>query len=162
MTDATASVPKDGEGVEEGRGSGGIPVTYVPARNLVFLSLAVGLAEAISSRDVFLGVNAVDYSGYPDCRPAFIEAFERVVSVGTREGVEGRGVRVHTPLAGMSKGEIVRTGVGLGVEYGLTRSCYDPLERGVEYAACGRCDSCRIRRKGFAEAGVADPTRYVV
>lgn len=146
-------VPRPGEGP-----AGGIPVTYVPARNLVFLSIAAGYAEVVGARDLFIGVNAVDYSGYPDCRPGFIEAFERAANEGTRAGVEGRGLRVHTPLIEMSKAEIIREGVRLGVDYGLTHSCYDPDADG---RACGRCDSCGIRRRGFEAAGVADPTTYV-
>lgn len=151
LTDAI-EVPKG-----EGAAAQGIPVTYVPARNLLFLSLAAGFAEVVGARDIFVGVNAVDYSGYPDCRPEFIEAFTHAANAGTRAGVEGRGFRVHTPLIGMTKPEIIRAGVRLGVDYGLTHSCYDPDHSG---AACGRCDSCRIRRRGFEEAGVADPTRY--
>lgn len=136
---------------------GDIPVTYVPARNLVFMSVAVGLAEVLGARDIFLGVNAVDYSGYPDCRPEFIGAFARAADAGTKAGVEGRGFTFHTPLIEMTKAQIVREGVRLGVDYSLTRSCYDPDEQG---RACGRCDSCQIRRRGFEEAGVEDPTVY--
>lgn len=147
-------LPKD-RGVSEM--GGGIPTTYVPARNLTFLSIAVGLAEVVGARDLFLGVNAVDYSGYPDCRPEFIEAFARAAEQGTRAGVEGEGFRIHTPLIGMTKAEIIREGVRLGVDYSLTHSCYDPDATG---AACGRCDSCLIRRRGFEAAGVSDPTRY--
>lgn len=147
--------------VPKGRGEGeiasGIPATYVPARNLVFLSVAVGYAEVVGARDIFIGVNAVDYSGYPDCRPEFIERFVAAADAGTRAGVEGRGFRVHTPLIAMSKAEIIRAGVRLGVDYSLTHSCYDPDESG---AACGGCDSCLIRRRGFAAAGVEDPTGY--
>lgn len=135
----------------------GIPVTYVPARNTVFLSLALGYAEVLGARDIFIGVNAVDYSGYPDCRPAFIEAFERLAAVATRAGVEGGRLTVHTPLIDLSKAEIIQAGTGLGVDYGDTISCYQPDDSG---AACGRCDSCRLRRDGFAAAGVPDPTRY--
>lgn len=134
-----------------------IPVTYVPARNLVFLSLAVAHAEVIGARDVYIGVNAIDYSGYPDCREPFIRAFERAAAEGTRAGAEGRGFRVRTPLARLGKAEIITLGVELGVDFALTHSCYDPDESG---RACGRCDSCLIRRRGFEEAGVADPTRY--
>ena len=140
--------------------SAGVPITYVPARNLAFLSLAVGYAEVVGARDLFIGVNAIDYSGYPDCRPEFIRAFERAANLGTRIGVEsgaGEGFRVHAPLIAMNKAEIIRLGTSLGVEYSMTTSCYDPDSAG---RACGRCDSCRLRRKGFAEAGVADPTRY--
>jgi len=129
----------------------------VPARNLVFLSLAVAHAEVIGARDVYIGVNAIDYSGYPDCREPFIRAFERAAAEGTRAGVEGRGFRVRTPLARLGKAEIITLGVELGVDFALTHSCYDPDESG---RACGRCDSCLIRRRGFGEAGVADPTRY--
>lgn len=135
----------------------GIPVTYVPARNTVFLSLALGHAEVIGAADLFVGVNAVDYSGYPDCRPAFIEAFERLANVATRAGVEGTALRVHAPLMAMSKADIVREGARLGVDFGLTVSCYQADDAG---RACGRCDACRLRRLGFDEAGVADPTHY--
>lgn len=136
----------------------GIPVTYVPARNTLFLSLALGWAEVLDARDIFIGVNAVDYSGYPDCRPAFIEAFERLAAVATRAGVEGARLRIHAPLLQMTKAQIIREGLRLGVDYGLTVSCYQADAQG---RACGRCDSCRIRREGFEAAGVADPTRYV-
>lgn len=138
----------------------GIPVTYVPARNTVFLSLALGWAEVLGAFDIFIGVNAVDYSGYPDCRPAFIAAFEQVANLATRAGVEhpgGRQLRIHAPLIELSKAEIIRTGHALGVDYGLTVSCYQADAQG---RACGQCDSCRLRREGFATAGVADPTRY--
>ncbi len=136
----------------------GIPVTYVPARNTVFLAMALAYAEAIGSTDLFIGVNAVDYSGYPDCRPAFVEAFERLANLATKAGVEGAGIRIHAPLIAMSKAEIIKEGVRLGVDYGLTHSCYDPSEVGL---ACGRCDSCLLRRQGFEQAGLADPTRYL-
>jgi 7-cyano-7-deazaguanine synthase len=132
----------------------GIPSTYVPARNTVFLSLALAWAEALGAADIFIGVNAVDYSGYPDCRPAFIEAFERLAGLATKAGVEGSRFRIHTPLIRLSKAEIIRRGLDLGVDYGLTRSCYDPAPDG---APCGRCDSCLLRARGFAEAGVRDP-----
>jgi 7-cyano-7-deazaguanine synthase len=135
----------------------GIPVTYVPARNTVFLSLALGYAEVIGAADLFVGVNAVDYSGYPDCRPAFIEAFERLANLATKAGVEGAGLRVHAPLMAMSKADIVREGARLGVDFGQTVSCYQADDDG---RACGRCDACRLRRLGFVEAGVADPTHY--
>lgn len=135
-----------------------IPVTYVPARNTIFLGLALGLAEAVGSTDLFIGVNAVDYSGYPDCRPEFIRAFEALANLATRAGVEGKRFTVHVPLAGMSKAEVIRAGVAAGVDYALTHSCYDPTLEGL---ACGRCDSCLLRKKGFVEAGVVDPTRYV-
>lgn len=138
-------------------GGEGIPVTYVPARNTVFLALALGWAEVLGATDLFVGVNAVDYSGYPDCRPAFIEAFERLANLATKAGVEGDEFKVHAPLIEMSKAEIIRTGSGLGVDYALTISCYQADEDGV---ACGVCDSCRLRAEGFHAAGVADPTRY--
>ncbi|MFB9068517.1 7-cyano-7-deazaguanine synthase QueC [Pseudofulvimonas gallinarii] len=137
--------------------SEGIPVTYVPARNTVFLSLALGYAEVIGADDLFVGVNAVDYSGYPDCRPAFVEAFERLANVATRAGVEGHQLRVHAPLMHLGKDEIVREGVRLGVDFAQTVSCYQADEQGL---ACGRCDACRLRAQGFAEAGVPDPTPY--
>jgi 7-cyano-7-deazaguanine synthase len=136
---------------------GEIPITYVPARNLVFLSFAVGFAETVGARDIFLGVNAVDYSGYPDCRPAFVEAFEKTANLGTKAGVEGKGFRVHAPLIEMTKAEIIRKGLALGVPYGLTHSCYDP----VGGKSCGHCDSCLIRLAGFREAGVRDLVEYV-
>ena len=136
----------------------GIPVTYVPARNTVFLSLALAYAESIGSTDIFIGVNALDYSGYPDCRPEFIEAFERVANLGTKAGVEGsRKIRIRTPLIAMSKKEIVERGTSLGVDYGATVTCYDPTLIGE---ACGHCDACFLRRKCFEEAGVTDPTHY--
>lgn len=139
-------------------GSPGIPVTYVPARNTIFLSLALGWAEVLHAPDIFIGVNAIDYSGYPDCRPEFIKAFERMANLATRATVEGRfAFTIHTPLIRMGKAEIIRTGVALGVDFGLTRSCYDPDANGL---ACGHCDSCLLRRKGFAETGTPDPIRY--
>ncbi len=131
-----------------------IPSTYVPARNTIFLSLALGWAESLGARDIVIGVNALDYSGYPDCRPEFVRAFEHLASVATRAGVEGRRVRVHTPLIEMTKGQIIRRGLELGLDYGLTHSCYDPGDAG---RPCGRCDSCLLRARGFAEAGVPDP-----
>ncbi len=135
-----------------------IPITYVPARNTVFLSLALGWAETLGAYDIFIGVNALDYSGYPDCRPEFIEAFERTANLATRAGVEGRGrFRVHTPLIRMTKSEIIREGTRLGVDFGLTHSCYDPSADGV---ACGRCDACLLRRRGFEQAGLPDPIAY--
>lgn len=149
LTDDIA-VPRAGE-------REGIPVTYVPARNLVFLSLAAALAEVSGAAEIWIGVNAIDYSGYPDCRPAFIEAFEKAANLATKAGVSGRPVRVRAPLITLSKAEIIRRGTSLGVDYALTHSCYDPDERG---GACGRCDSCALRRRGFAEAGVPDPTVY--
>ncbi len=131
-----------------------IPSTYVPARNTTFLALALGWAEVLDSRDLVIGVNALDYSGYPDCRPEFISAFEQLAALATRAGVEGARFRVHTPLIALSKAEIIRRGLALGLDYGLTHSCYDPAPDG---RPCGRCDSCRLRAKGFAEAGVPDP-----
>ena len=131
-----------------------IPSTYVPARNTIFLSLALGWAEVLGARDLVVGVNALDYSGYPDCRPEFVRAFEALANVATRAGVEGARFRVHTPLIQLSKAEIIRRGIGLGLDYGLTHSCYDPEPSGHP---CGHCDSCVLRAKGFAEAGVADP-----
>jgi 7-cyano-7-deazaguanine synthase len=135
----------------------GIPVTYVPARNTLLLSLALAWAEVIGARDLYVGVNAVDYSGYPDCRPAFIAAFTRLAGVATKAGVEGADFRVHAPLIELSKAEIIRRGLALGIDYGVTVSCYQPDAAG---RACGRCDSCRLRRGGFEAAGVADPTAY--
>ena len=136
----------------------GIPVTYVPARNTVFLALALAWAEVLGSFDIFMGVNILDYSGYPDCRPEFVAAFEQLAGLATKAGVEGRGrFRVHTPLIRLPKADIIRLGVELGVDYALTHSCYDPAPGG---AACGRCDACRLRRDGFQAAGVPDPTRY--
>jgi 7-cyano-7-deazaguanine synthase len=131
-----------------------IPITYVPARNTIFLSLALGWAEVLEARDIVIGVNALDYSGYPDCRPDFIHAFESLAALATRAGVEGARFRVHTPLIALTKSEIIRRGLELGLDYGLTHSCYDPTPEG---SPCGRCDSCVLRAKGFAEAGVADP-----
>ena len=147
----SGEVPRD---VPEDRIGSGIPPTYVPARNTIFLSFALAWTEVLDSRDIFIGVNAQDYSGYPDCRPAFIEAFERMAALGTRAGVEGRPVRIHTPLAGLTKAEILRKGVSLGVDFSLTHSCYDPP---AGRAACGRCESCLLRRRGFREAGMRDP-----
>ncbi len=138
-------------------GSAGIPVTYVPARNTVMLSVALGWAEVLGAADIFCGVNAVDYSGYPDCRPEFIEAFERLANLATKAGVEGAGIRIHAPLIRMSKADIVREGVRLGVDFGQTVSCYRADGQG---RACGHCDACSLRAAGFADAGVADPTRY--
>lgn len=134
-----------------------IPVTYVPARNTVFLSLALGWAEVLGAHDLFLGVNALDYSGYPDCRPAFIEAFEKLANVATKDGVEGHPFKIHAPLINLSKTEIIRKGLALGVDYAITRSCYDP----VGDKACGHCDSCLLRRRAFAELGLTDPIAYV-
>jgi 7-cyano-7-deazaguanine synthase len=136
----------------------GIPVTYVPARNTVFLSLALGYAEVVGASDLFIGVNAIDYSGYPDCRPEFVAAFEKLANLATKAGVEGRmQFRIHTPLIKMTKAEIVRRGTELGVDYSLTHSCYAPTTDGI---ACGRCDACQLRLKGFAEAGLTDPIAY--
>ncbi|MDP6376909.1 MAG: 7-cyano-7-deazaguanine synthase QueC [Pseudomonadales bacterium] len=151
LTDENLKVPE--QPVE------GIPITYVPARNTVFLALALAWAEVLEANDVFIGVNAVDYSGYPDCRPEFIRAFERTANVATRAGVEGAGIHIRTPLIDMSKSEIIRRGLALGVDYGMTISCYQPNEEGE---ACGRCDSCRLRRQGFVDAGAADPTSYTM
>jgi 7-cyano-7-deazaguanine synthase len=147
---AGVEVPKTGL-------SDGIPVTYVPARNTIFLSLALGLAEASGARDIFIGVNALDYSGYPDCRPEYIAEFERLANLATKAGVEGQGIRIHAPLQHMTKAEIAREAERLGLDAGLSHSCYDPLPDGRH---CGRCDACRLRAKGFADAGLADPTAY--
>jgi len=148
-------VPKD-RGVQEI--SSGIPVTYVPARNTIFLSYAVAWAEVLGAEDIFIGVNALDYSGYPDCRPEYITAFEKMANLATKAGVEGKlNLKINAPLITMSKAEIIRTGLKFGVDYSLTHSCYDPTEEGI---ACGRCDSCLLRLKGFAEAGASDPLRY--
>ncbi|GGO80668.1 7-cyano-7-deazaguanine synthase [Marinobacterium nitratireducens] len=149
LTDASIDVP---EGEVEG-----IPVTYVPARNTVFLSIALGLAEVIEASAIFIGVNAVDYSGYPDCRPEFIAAFETMANLATRAGVSGQPIRIETPLMNLSKAEIIREGRRLGLDYALTVSCYQADDEG---RACGVCDSCRLRARGFEDAGVADPTRY--
>ena len=154
LTDAI-DVPKDRDGDEM---THGIPVTYVPARNTVFLSYALAVAEVIGSDDVFIGVNAVDYSGYPDCRGEYIRAFETMANLATKAGVEGQKITIHTPLMEMGKGDIIRAGIELGVDYALTVSCYQVTEDG---RACGKCDSCRLRRQGFEDAGVADPTRYL-
>ena len=135
----------------------GIPITYVPARNTVFLSIALGWAEVLDARDIFIGVNAVDYSGYPDCRPDYIAAFETMANLATRAGVEGNKLTIHTPLMNMGKGDIIEAGLALGVDYSLTVSCYQATDTGL---ACGKCDSCRLRRQGFIDAGVEDPTRY--
>ena len=147
-------VPKDRP---ESQMSNGIPITYVPARNTIFLSFALGLAEVIGSTDIFVGVNALDYSGYPDCRPEFITAFQKLANVATKAGVEGHGIKIHAPLIHMTKAQIIAAGSKLGVDYSLTSSCYDPSPDG---SACGRCDSCQLRRKGFSEAGIPDPTIY--
>jgi len=150
LTDTAIDVPDASE-------SEGIPITYVPARNTIFLSMALGLAEITGSRDIYIGANAVDYSGYPDCRPEFIAAFERLANLATREGVEGDGFRIRAPLIDMSKAEIIRAGIELGVDYSLTVSCYNPSTEGL---ACGICDSCRLRANGFQMADVPDPTSY--
>jgi len=146
---ADIDVPEDG--------GTGIPVTYVPARNTIMLSIALGWAEVLGSSDIFCGVNAVDYSGYPDCRPAFIESFQSLANVATKAGVEGAGIRIHAPLMGMGKGDIVREGMRLGVDFAATVSCYQADAQG---RACGHCDACRLRAEGFAKAGVPDPTHY--
>jgi 7-cyano-7-deazaguanine synthase len=149
LTDAAVAVPESP--------SEGIPVTYVPARNTMMLALALGWAEVAGAHDVFIGVNAVDFSGYPDCRPEFIAAFEKLAQLATKAGVEGHRFKIHAPLIQMTKAEIIRTGASLGLDYGITVSCYQATPEGL---ACGRCDSCRLRAAGFAAAGVADPTRY--
>lgn len=152
---ADIAVPKDRD---DAAMAGAIPITYVPARNMIFLSYALGYAEVLQAADIFIGVNALDYSGYPDCRPAFIQAFEAAANLATKAAVEGHvRLKVHAPLIDMTKAGIIRLGMRLGVDYGLTTSCYDPAPDG---AACGRCDSCKLRRRGFLEAGVADPTCY--
>jgi 7-cyano-7-deazaguanine synthase len=144
------AVPKDGVGE-------GIPVTYVPARNTIFLSLALGLAEASHARDIFIGVNALDYSGYPDCRPEFVAEFEKLANLGTKAGVEGEPFKIHAPLQYLTKADIAREAQRLGLDAALSHSCYDPSPDG---GACGQCDACRLRAKGFADAGIADPTIY--
>ena len=146
---SSADVPRDRD-----LGDPGIPSTYVPARNTIFLSLALAWAETLGAQDLAIGVNALDYSGYPDCRPAYIAAFESLASLATRAGVEGARVHLHTPLIALTKADIIRRGIALGLNYGLTHSCYDPQPGG---RACGRCDSCMLRAKGFGEAGIADP-----
>ncbi len=149
LTDSTIAVPESE--------TTGIPVTYVPARNTVFLALALGWAEVLGANDIFIGVNAVDYSGYPDCRPEFIEAFERLANLATRAGTEGATIRVHAPLIHLTKAQIIQRGLSMDVDYSQTVSCYQADDQG---RACGRCDSCRLRRAGFASAGVPDPTKY--
>lgn len=149
LTDPSLAVPE--------RPTAGIPITYVPARNTLMLSLALGWMEVLEARDIFIGVNAVDYSGYPDCRPEFIAAYERLAVLATRAGVEGQEIRIHAPLIELSKADIIRRGSALGIDYSLTISCYQADGAG---RACGRCDSCRLRREGFKTAGIADPTRY--
>jgi 7-cyano-7-deazaguanine synthase len=148
-----SAVPKDRD-VDH---ASDIPSTYVPARNILFLSYALSLAETSGAEDIFIGVNALDYSGYPDCRPEFIAAFQAMANLGTKAGVTGRGISIHAPLQQLTKAQIISKGVTLGVDYAKTRSCYDPTPDGL---ACGRCDSCLLRKKGFAEAGVPDPTLY--
>lgn len=167
LTDAHLAVPKDRDDAAMAHG---IPITYVPARNLIFLSLAAACAEVRQARDIFIGVNAIDYSGYPDCREEFIRSFEHTANLATRAGVEHAAartpaatepfLRIRAPLANLTKADIIRAGTRLGVDYALTHSCYDPVTRGHDVLACGHCDSCLIRAKGFAEAGVPDPTRY--
>lgn len=149
LTDHTIAVPETP--------TTGIPITYVPARNTIFLAYALGWGEVLGARDLFVGVNAVDYSGYPDCRPEFIDAFQRLANLATKAGVEGDGFRVHAPLIELTKADIIRKGIAAGIDYSMTVSCYQPDDDG---RACGRCDSCRLRRAGFEAAGVADPTRY--
>lgn len=150
LTDETIAVPE--------QETAGIPVTYVPARNTVFLSIALGWAEVLGAEDIFIGVNAVDFSGYPDCRPEYIAAFERMANLATRAGAEGGHLNIRTPLIDLSKGDIIKLGMSHGVDYSLTVSCYQANEKGE---ACGKCDSCRLRRAGFIQAGVADPTLYM-
>ncbi len=150
LTDNSIDVPEDAPE--------GIPVTYVPARNTVFLAIALGWAEVLEAQHIFVGVNAVDYSGYPDCRPEFIKSFEAMANLATKAGVEGHKLKIETPLMTMSKAEIVQAGTELGVDYSLTVSCYQADDQG---RACGKCDSCRLRRQGFDQAGLSDPTRYV-
>jgi 7-cyano-7-deazaguanine synthase len=160
LTDPALAVPKHDDLAEvdaDEVASPEIPVTYVPARNTVFLSFALGLAEVRGAADIFIGVNAVDYSGYPDCRPEFVAAFETVANLATRAGVQGRRLTIHSPLIELTKAEIIRWGTDLGVDYGATSTCYDPVGDG---GACGRCDACLLRARGFADAGIADPTVY--
>ena len=149
LTDASIPVPQ--------APTAGIPVTYVPARNTIFLSLALAWAEVLGARDIYFGANAVDYSGYPDCRPEYMRAFESMANLATKAAVEGARLTLHTPIIDLAKAEIIRRGAALGVDYGLTVSCYQP---GADALACGRCDSCRLRRQGFQAAGIPDPTRY--
>lgn len=150
LTDDSIDVPE--------QETAGIPVTYVPARNTVFLSIALGWAEVLGAQDIFIGVNAVDYSGYPDCRPEYIAAFETMANLATKAGVEGHRLTIRTPLIHLTKAEIIQKGLALGVDYGLTVSCYQANDKGE---ACGKCDSCRLRKAGFVQAGVTDPTHYV-
>jgi 7-cyano-7-deazaguanine synthase len=139
-------------------GSGRIPITYVPARNTIFLAYALAWAEVLDARDIFIGVNAIDFSGYPDCRPEFIESFQRLANLATKAGVEGKGIKIHAPLISMTKGEIIKKGISLGVDYAMTHTCYSPGKDGLP---CGKCDSCLLRKKGFKEAGIADPLRGI-
>jgi 7-cyano-7-deazaguanine synthase len=149
LTDDSIAVPE--------HETAGIPITYVPARNTVFLSIALGWAEVLGAEDIFIGVNAVDFSGYPDCRPEYIAAFEKMANLATRAGAEGGQLKIRTPLIDLSKADIVKLGLGLGVDYSLTVSCYQANDKGE---ACGKCDSCRLRKMGFEQAGIADPTLY--
>ena len=149
LTDLSLDIPTEA--------SSDVPITYVPARNTIFLSIALGFAEAVGAHDIFIGVNAVDYSNYPDCRPEYIEAFTKLANLATREGVEGRSVQIHTPLINLSKAEIIKAGTQLGVDYSKTLTCYSPDEKGL---ACGQCDACRFRAKGFEDASIKDVTRY--
>jgi 7-cyano-7-deazaguanine synthase len=150
--DSGIEIPKNRE-IKENE----IPETYVPARNIIFLSYALAYAESTDAENIFIGANAVDYSGYPDCRPEFFKAFKRMADIGTKAGVEGRGFTIHTPLLNLRKHEIIKTGIELGIDYSLTHSCYDPDSKGL---SCGECDSCILRRNGFLEAGIPDPTKY--
>lgn len=152
LTDASVAVP-------DYRGDGQIPVTYVPARNTIFLAVALGFAETLEAFDLFIGVSQIDYSGYPDCRPDYIAAFETMANLATKAGVEGKKIVIHTPLIALSKAETIRQGLACGADYSLTVSCYQATPKGL---ACGRCDSCTYRKKGFKEAGITDPTRYVI
>ena len=153
LTDESIAVPTNGAFKDT------IPITYVPARNTIMLSLALAWAETLACQDIFIGVNAIDYSGYPDCRPEYITAFEKMANLATKATIEGKKITLHTPLIHLSKGDIIRTGIALGIEYGATISCYQADESG---RACGHCDSCRIRKAGFAATGIGDPTRYRV
>ena len=150
LTDDSIDVPEEL--------TSGIPVTYVPARNTVFLSIALGWAEVLDAQDIFIGVNAVDYSGYPDCRPEYIEAFETMANLATKAAVEGQRLRINNPLINLTKADIIRQGIDVGVDYALTVSCYQASETGL---ACGKCDSCRLRKQGFEQAGIVDPTQYI-
>ncbi len=155
---ADIAVPKD-RPLE--KMSAEIPITYVPARNALFLCYALAWGEVLGAHDLYAGMNALDYSGYPDCRPEFLQAFEKMADIGTKAGAEGHGWKVRAPLIAMSKAEIIKTGISLGVDYGITHSCYDPVVADKIALACGRCDSCLLRKQGFVTAGVTDPTRYV-